>query len=108
MKLIFAIVSKDDKTAVSRHLVEAGFSVTKLSSQGGFLQAGNITFLIGTEDDKVDTCIRIIKEQSQTRKEVVAGDMMYGGIGVWDTVPLEVTVGGATIFVVDVERFEKV
>ncbi|WP_040195838.1 cyclic-di-AMP receptor [Candidatus Soleaferrea massiliensis] len=108
MKLIFAIVSKDDKSNVNHHLIEAGFSVTRLSSQGGFLQAGNTTLLIGTEDERVDDCIRIIEEYSKTRKEVVAGDMMYGGIGVWDTVPLEVTVGGATIFVVNVERFEKV
>ena len=108
MKLIFAIVSKDDKSAVSRHLVKAGFRVTKLSSQGGFLQAGNVTFLIGTEDKQVDECIRIIEMHSKTRKEIVAGDMMSGGIGVWDAAPLEVTVGGATIFVVDAERFEKV
>lgn len=106
MKLIIAIVNKEDSRAVNSELIAAGFAVTRLSTTGGFLLAGNITMLIGTEDEKVDQCISIIAEFSSQRTEVVPSTASYG-VGVTTAFPLEVTVGGATVFVVDVDRFEK-
>ncbi len=107
MKLITAIVNKEDASSVSSALTKSGFSVTKLATTGGFLMSGNITLLIGTDDEKVDACIEVISSQSKQRKEVVPSTSNYG-IGVTTAYPLEVTVGGATIFVTNVERFEKV
>ncbi len=107
MKLITAIVNKEDSRAVNNALVQAGFSVTKLSTTGGFLLASNVTLLIGTQDEKVDECIGLIEAHSRQRKEMVPGDPGYGGFGVVGAQPLEVTVGGATVFVTPVERFEK-
>lgn len=106
MKLITAIVNKEDSGAVCQGLTKGGFSVTKLSTTGGFLMAGNMTLLIGTEDEKVDTCLEIISAYAKQRKELVPSTASYG-IGVTTAYPLEVTVGGATVFVTDVERFEK-
>ena len=106
MKLIIAIISKDDRGDVTHELISAKYSVTKIPTTGGFLSAGNVTLLVGTEREKVDTAIEIIKKNSRMRKEfvpVTATD----GIGI-ASLPVEVCVGGATIFVVDVERFEKV
>ena len=54
MKLIYAIVNNDDAHSVSSSLTQAGFQATKLASTGGFLMAGNTTFLICSEDDKID------------------------------------------------------
>ncbi|MDL2253978.1 cyclic-di-AMP receptor [Ruminococcaceae bacterium OttesenSCG-928-I18] len=107
MKLITAIVNKEDSRAVNSALVEAGFVVTKLSTTGGFLLAQNVTMLIGTEDEKVEQCIGIISEHSRQRKEMVPSGAGYGGISPAEIHPLEVTVGGATVFVSPVERFEK-
>lgn len=107
MKLIFAIINKEDSSEVSQALTKAKFSVTKLATTGGFLMAGNITLIIGTQNEKVDEVIKIIEKHSQQRTEIVPSTATYG-IGVTTAFPLEVTVGGATIFVVDVERFEKV
>ena len=107
MKMITAIINKEDSNAVSSSLTKAGFSVTRLSTTGGFLMAGHITMLIGVEDDKVDEVISIISEHSCQRKEIVPSTASYG-VGVTTAFPLEVTVGGATIFVTNVERFEKV
>ena len=72
----------------------------------GFLSAGNTTLITGTDDDKVDQVIQIIEEHSKSRKELVS----IGSIGTatYSPFPVEVTVGGATIFVLPVERFEKV
>lgn len=106
MKMITAIVNKDDSNAVCKSLTEQGFFFTKLATQGGFLMAGNITLLCGVQDDMVDKVISIISEKSRKRTEIVPGTSGYG-IGVATAYPLEVTVGGATIFVTNVERFEK-
>lgn len=107
MKLIIAIVNKEDAKQVNNQLVKEGFAVTRLSTTGGFLLSGNVTLLIGTDEDKVEGCIQIISEASRQRTELVPNTTSYG-VGVTTASPLEVTVGGATIFVVDVERFEKV
>ena len=107
MKLIIAIVNKDDASDVSQALTRARYSVTKLATTGGFLMAGNITLLIGTQEEKVDRAIEIIREHSRRRTEIVPSTATYG-IGVSASKPLKVDIGGATIFVVDVDRFEKV
>lgn len=106
MKLITAIVNKEDSKMVNNELVKAGFTVTRLSTTGGFLLTNNITMLIGTEDEKVDQCIAIISEYSSQRTELVPSTTSYG-VGATTAFPLEVTVGGATVFVTNVERFEK-
>ena len=106
MKLIFAIVNKEDASEVSAALTKKKFSVTRLATTGGFLMSGNITLIIGTQVEKVDEVMEVIKEYSKQRKEIVPSTATYG-LGVSTAFPLEVTVGGATIFVVDVDRFEK-
>ena len=106
MKLIYAIVSDDDSTVVSKQLTKSGFFATKLASTGGFLMSGNTTFMICTDDDKVDKAIEIIGKYSKKRKEVVPSSASYG-MGLYTSFPVEVVVGGATVFVMNIERFEK-
>ena len=106
MKLIFAIVSNDDSSHVSKELTKNKYSVTKLATTGGFLMAGNTTFLIGTDDDRVDDVIRIIGMHSKKRTQMVPSSASYG-VGMYTSFPVEVQVGGATIFVTNIERFEK-
>lgn len=106
MKLIFAIVSNDDSSRVSKELTKNRFSMTRLATTGGFLMAGNTTFLIGTDDDKVDEVISIIGKHSKKRTQMVPSSASYG-VGMYTSFPVEVQVGGATIFVTNIERFEK-
>ena len=103
MKLIIAIINRDDANAVTQNLSQNGFSSTKLSTTGGFLLASNVTLLIGVQDGQVQDAIDLIRECSHSRQQMVPAitEMSYGFMP-------EVTVGGATIFVVDVERFERV
>ncbi len=106
MKLILAIVQHDDSAKLTEALTKNKINVTKLASTGGFLRAGNVTFLIGTEADRVESVLEIIKDKCKSRTEVTAPAPMYmGGATAW---PFEVVVGGATVFVLDVDRFEKV
>ena len=106
MKFVLAIVNNDDNAAVSANLTKGGFSVTKLATTGGFLKSGNTTFLCGVEDDRVDEVIDIIKKQSKRRSQMVPTTTFYDA-GMYAAYPVEVTVGGATIFVMNVDRFEK-
>ena len=107
MKMVLAIINYDDAQEVMDSLTQAGFSITKLATTGGFLKAGNVTVLIGVEDDKVDTAIGIIKDNSHSRKQMIAPSA-EPGLSFYPTMPIEVIVGGATIFVLNVEHFEKV
>jgi uncharacterized protein YaaQ len=108
MKLVFAIVHDEDGPKVMEELNKNGFSVTKLCSTGGFLKAGNTTLLVGIEEDNLDTVIDVIKKKSKSRKQVINSSMTPNGMGgMFIPYPVEVVVGGATIFVIDVERFEK-
>ncbi len=108
MKLIYAIVSNDDSSMVSSSLTKAGFFTTKLSSTGGFLKAGNTTFMIATEDENVDAAIEIITKHSKRRSQMTPTSAATYGMGSYSAFPIEVSVGGATIFVTNIERFEKV
>lgn len=106
MKLIMAIVSGEDSSKVSRALTKSGFSVTKLATTGGFLMAGNTTFIIGTEDERIQEVLDIIGTNSKTRKQMVPTSASYG-VGMFSSLPIEVQVGGATVFVMNVEQFIK-
>ena len=105
MKLIIAIVHSDDAQAVITEISRAGFSATKLSTTGGFMRAGNTTLLIGVEDTQVDEVIALIGKKAHSHKQVVSAPA--ASEGAVKSVPLEVKVGGATVFVVDVDKFVK-
>ncbi len=107
MKMVMAIINADDANTVVSNLTKAGFSSTKLATTGGFLKTGNTTILIGIDDEKLEDVLEIIKKHSHSRKQLVPATSEFG-IGMIPTVPVEVSVGGATIFVMDVERFEKI
>jgi uncharacterized protein YaaQ len=108
MKLVYAIVNNDDNYAVSKGLQRRGIRATKLASTGGFLSAGNTTFMICCEDSEVDTVIEACKEHSRRRKQFVPSSAIMEQTGADSAYPVEVTIGGATIFVTDIERFEQV
>lgn len=108
MKLIFAIVHDEDGPKVMDELNRNGLSVTKLCSSGGFLKSGNTTLLVGIEEERLDEVIEIIKKKSKSRKQVINSSMTPNGMGgMFVPYPVEVVVGGATIFVTNVDRFEK-
>ena len=107
MKLILAIINNDDAAEVSHALTKQGFSATKLATTGGFLKAGNTTFLIGVEDTQVNCALETIAKYSSKRNGIVPDPINYTGEDFGVTLPIEVTVGGATVFVLNIERFEK-
>jgi len=107
MKMVLAIIDKDDASGVISNLSRAGFMVTRLSTTGGFLRAGNVTILVGIDDEKTQDVIDVIKEHSRSRSQQIP-TMMGNEASYLSPMPVEVSVGGATIFVLNVEHFEKV
>jgi len=109
MKLIMAIVQDVDSRAVLKALMAEGYRATKVSTTGGFLVRGNSTVLIGVEETQVDPVLDILREHCHARHEFVSPIAPLGEAAAmrhW-VQPLEVEVGGATVFVLGVERFEQ-
>lgn len=103
MKLIFAIVQNDDSKRLIRELVKHHISVTHISSTGGFLHGGNSTLMIGVEKEKLEETLDIIRGKSSVRKEYMVIPTSLPGYVDNSPTPVQVTLGGATVFVVDVE-----
>jgi len=109
MKLIIAIVQDEDASRLISSLMSEGYRVTKLATTGGFLRSGNTTLLVGVEDDKLKAAMDIIEKVCKSRKQIATSPSPISGTtGVYVPYPIEVTVGGATIFVLDVEQFAKI
>ncbi len=106
MKLVVTIVQDKDSNRLSNAFIESDIRATKLSSTGGFLCSGNTTFLIGIEDDRVEEVLGIIKDVSKKRSEYVTPSVNVDSpIEATNTYPIEVEVGGATVFVLPVDQF---
>ncbi|MCR4706722.1 MAG: cyclic-di-AMP receptor [Clostridiales bacterium] len=110
MKLIVAIIQDEDAQRLSDALMEAHFGVTKLATTGGFLRSGNTTLISGVEDDLLSNALAIITKICRSRQQVTTVPAAGGGVeGVgFQHFPVQVTVGGATVFVLDVAQFLKV
>ena len=106
MKLIIAVVQDKDSAKLLSDLVDNNFRATKLATTGGFLKSGNTTFMIGTEELRVKKALEIIKRNCQSREQLIAPVTPMGGnADSYVPYPVEVEVGGATVFVMPVDKF---
>jgi uncharacterized protein YaaQ len=107
MQLILAIVQDEDAGPVIEALTAAGFRATRINTVGGFLRKGNATVLVGVEKDRLHRALLIVRDNCETRSEYFV-PTAPGEVGEpYPLDPIEVQVGGATVFVLDVERFER-
>jgi uncharacterized protein YaaQ len=108
VKLVVAIVHSDDAGPCVNSLTDAGFEVTRLSTSGGFLQKGNATLLVGVPDEMVDDVVDTLRTCARARNEYINPvPPMAEPAEFFVPFPVEVEIGGATVFVLDVTRFEK-
>jgi uncharacterized protein YaaQ len=108
VKLVLAIVHSEDAGALVDALLEKDYRTTRLLSSGGFLRQSNATVVLGVDDDKVEEVLEILREHCTSRTQVVnpMPPIMEPG-EFFMPYPLEVEVGGATVFVMPVERVER-
>lgn len=108
MKLIIAIVQDEDASRLVSNLMNEGYGVTKLATTGGFLRSGNTTLLLGVDENKFDGALAIIEKVCKSRKQIATTPSPISGpSGTYVPYPVEVMVGGATVFVMPVEQFIK-
>lgn len=104
MKMIMAVIQTDDVVTISDALVTAGYRVTRLATTGGWLRRENTTLLIGVEDRQANHVLRVI--QHTCHRRTVHINLPATMPGSHESETLGVEVGGATVFVFDVERYE--
>jgi uncharacterized protein YaaQ len=109
LKLVVAVVQGEDAPRTVSALTDSGISSTRISSSGVFLQQGNVTLVIGVDDTQVSEALRIIRENCHERSRYLTPVPPLAEPGeFFMTYPVEVQVGGATVFVVPVDSFEKI
>lgn len=103
MKLLIAIVSKADAPVVASALNKEGYPSTMTDGVGGFLNTENTLIFAGVEDKRVNAVLKIIGGNTQAREKSVPEGMEHGKF----TLPDKIRVGGASVFVLDLDRFVK-
>ena len=109
MKLVVAVVHNEDAKVLIDGLIKGEYRATWIHSSGGFLKQSNATVLVGVEDSKVDEVVAIVRENCHARTQIVSPipPIMEPG-EFFLPYPLEVEVGGAVVFVLPIERFERI
>jgi uncharacterized protein YaaQ len=108
MKLVMSIVNTDDAGRLVDALTQAGYRATTISTTGGFLRQGNATIFVGTEDEKIPDVLQLIQQNCHTRTQYVnpLPPVMEPG-EMYIPTPVDIQVGGATVFVLEVAQFER-
>jgi len=106
-KLLIVIASDSDAESLIQKLVQRGYPATKVSSTGGFLRRGNATIFSGVDAEDVDNVVAIIRSECQARTEFLPAQALPFPESIYPAEPVEVRTGGAIVFVVGVERFER-
>jgi uncharacterized protein YaaQ len=108
MKLIMAIINGADEKAVTNEMMKEGYYVTKLAGTGGFLRAGTATLISAVNNERVEGALEILKRVGKGRKydlaKVPSSSRQLAQEFFEKT---EIVVGGATVFVLNIEQFFK-
>lgn len=108
MLLILAIVQNQDAAGLLDSLIAGDYRATRIQTVGGFLQEGNVTILAVIEDGRLADALGIIQANCHTRQHHVNVIPALSEVSITTPYPIEVEVGGATIFVFDVVRLERI
>lgn len=109
MKLVIAVVQGKDVDALLDALRSSGYRATQINSSGGFLRENNVTIMTGVQDNQVPDVFRLIRENCYTRTQYVNPLLPIMEPGeFYMPSPVEVQVGGATVFVLQVARHERI
>jgi uncharacterized protein YaaQ len=105
---MFAVVQTEDVEACADSLTAGGFVCTRFATQGGFLDSSNCTLMLGVDDVQVDEVLDILRRRAQRRVELLASSPpLAGPLTPLLTQSVDVEVGGATVFIMPLDRLEK-
>lgn len=103
--LMAVVIQEADLENTLGSLNKLGFSVARLSSTGGFLSRRNVTLLVGVHEGRTDVAVKALKNSCQQRVEFVSSPLRGGTFPM--PAPTQVTVGGATVFMFEVESYDE-
>ena len=108
MKLIVAVVQDEDADNLVQELISASFRVTRVSSTGSLLRTGNTSLIVGVDERDVPQVTGIIQRVCKRRTQIAVpySPALEPGL-LYLAENFEVEVGGAIIFVLNVERYER-
>lgn len=108
MKLIVAIVQDYDVDRLLRGVTSTGLRATRIASTGGYLRTGNATVILGVQDDEVEGALVMLAtycaariDRSMAAVEPNQPELYASGVA-------GVRLGGGVVFVVPIERDERV
>lgn len=110
MKLLLIVVPRNHQKELRKELLDASFQLTRFESEGGFLRKRNDTFLLGVDDDRVDEAVGLVKKICAPQNETISAPVLSStdvAESVMASDAATITTGGATVFVLGIERFEK-
>lgn len=104
MKLIMAIIHDSDVSEVTANMLKEGFVVTKIGSSGGFLRSKMTTVMCAARTETVGTALEILKKSCHSRKFKPADMTAAASYAVPDYMGEQISVGGARVFVLNIEQ----
>ncbi len=103
--MLLAIVQAQDAESAELALLQLNLHVTRLPSVGGFLGRRNATLMIGLPAGLQSQAMATLNENCRQRVEYIAVPLESAPLPL--PAPTPITIGGATIFALEVERFEE-
>ncbi len=103
--LMFVIIQEQDYENANSALNRLGFSVTHIPSAGGFLSRRNITLLIGVQEGREATAVRTLQNSCKKRVEFLS--QPWKNLPLPLSTPISIPVGGATIFMFEIESYDE-
>lgn len=108
MKLILAVIQKEDEDALTDAFEQENIGATRIGSSGGFLRTNNVTLMTAVEDAGVEHVLGLMRQHCKRRTKhlspmlpsLEARERFLG------SVPVEV--GGALVFVLSLDRMERI
>ncbi len=108
MKLLIAVIQNEDEDGLVQELEQHNIGATRIGSSGGFLRASNVTLMIAVSDEQVASVLDYLRKHCKRRTRhlhpllpnLEARERFLG------TIPVEV--GGAIVFVLPIDRMEKI
>ena len=103
--MLMAVIQAQDAEIAVNSLAKLGFTVVRLPSVGGFLGRRNATLLIGLPEDRRGSAIESLNKNCRQRIEYIAVPLESAPLPL--PAPTPITIGGATIFSLEVDYYEE-
>jgi len=104
MKMVMAIMPRDEAESVLQALVTADHTATYLETRGGMLRQAQMTLFTAVEEENLDQVLKIVDRTCHSHAVVESTDPDESLSSAF--MPAKPRLGGAVVFVWDIERAE--